>query len=64
MESGAYPDPEAGNVRFVVLEISPLRRLSQPPGLDRTKASGQFEGWELVPVPEEHWHRIIEMSEP
>jgi predicted RNA-binding protein with PUA-like domain len=72
VESGPYPDPEAGDERTVVFEVSPQGRLSQPVGLDRIKSSGRFEGWELVrlprlsvmPVPEEHWHRIIEMSNP
>jgi predicted RNA-binding protein with PUA-like domain len=72
VESQAYPDPEAGDDRFVVFEISAEERLSQPVGLDRIKASRQFEGWELVrlprlsvmPVPEDHWHRVIGMSSP
>ncbi len=72
VETEAYPDPEAENERVVVFEISPLQRLAQPLGLDRIKASGEFEGWELVrvprlsvmPVPEAHWDRLIGMSEP
>jgi predicted RNA-binding protein with PUA-like domain len=72
VESEPYPDPEAGDDRIVAFDVSPLRRLVKPIGLDTIKASGQFEGWELVrvprlsvmPVPEEHWHRIIEMSSP
>ncbi|MEE9132454.1 MAG: EVE domain-containing protein [Gemmatimonadota bacterium] len=72
VESEAYPDPDAGDERLVVFEVSPLRRLPQPVSLARIKASEGFESWELVrvprlsvmPVPKRLWLEILSMSEP
>ncbi len=51
VETGAYPDPEAGDDRIVVFDISPLRPLANPVTLKRIKESGRFGGWELVRMP-------------
>lgn len=70
VESEAYPDPDAGDEKYVVFDVSPMERLPQPVTLASVKASGEFAEWELVrvprlsvmPVPEPIWRRILEMA--
>jgi len=70
-ESEAYPDPDADEERWVVFELSPVRRLPRPVSLTEIKAVDEFDDWELVrqprlsvmPVPGPVWSRILEMSE-
>ncbi len=66
----AYPDPAAGDARFVVVDVAPRRRLQRPVTLGEIKADPAFAAWELVrisrlsvmPVPPEHWQRILNMA--
>jgi predicted RNA-binding protein with PUA-like domain len=66
----AYPDPTAGDKRFVVVDVSPRRRLPRPVTLGEIKADPAFAAWELVriprlsvmPVPPGHWQRILDMA--
>ncbi len=51
VETTAYPDPNANEVRIVVFDLSPVRRLRKPVTLGNIKESGQFGDWELVRVP-------------
>ncbi len=70
VETEPYPDPAAKDERVVVFEVSPAERLAQPVSLSRIKASGEFEGWELVrmprlsvmPVPKPLWSRVLALS--
>lgn len=69
--SGAYPNPEEDNERFVVVDVRYKRRLRRPVTLDEMKAEAAFRNWELLrisrlsvlPVPAGIWNRIIEMSQ-
>lgn len=68
--SEPYPDPEAGNPRFVVVDVAPLYRFTRPVTLAEVKEEPQFAGWELVrlsrlsvmPVSEADWQRLHEMG--
>lgn len=68
--SEPYPDPELDDPKRVVFDLEPERRLPEPVALKEIKAEGSFDGWDLVrnprlsvmPVPEEHWRRILEMA--
>lgn len=70
LETSAYPDPEGGDERIVVFDLSPVRRLANPVSLAEIKAAGQFDSWELVrvprlsvmPVPADTWSRILELA--
>jgi predicted RNA-binding protein with PUA-like domain len=70
LETAAYPDPEAGDDRYVVFDVSPVRRLDTPVRLAEIKAAGEFSAWELVrvprlsvmPVPPAAWSRVLELS--
>lgn len=67
----AYPDPAAGDKRFVVVDVAPRGRLPQPVTLAAVKADPAFAAWELVrlprlsvmPVPPAHWQRILAMAQ-
>jgi predicted RNA-binding protein with PUA-like domain len=67
----AYPDPAGGDNRFVVVDVAPRRRLPRPVTLREIKADPAFAAWELVrlprlsvmPVPPEHWRRILALAE-
>lgn len=67
----AYPDPAAGDRRFVIVDVAPRYRLRRPVTLKEVKADPAFAAWELarlprlsvMPVPEELWRRIHEMAE-
>lgn len=68
--SAPYPDPEAGDDRWTVVDVRYKRALKRPVGLDEIRADPAFEGWDLlrisrlsvVPVPRAMWDRIMEMS--
>ena len=68
--SAPYPDPQHDDPKRVVFDIEPERRLDSPVELSDVKAEGSFDDWELVrnprlsvmPVPEQHWKRLLEMA--
>jgi predicted RNA-binding protein with PUA-like domain len=64
--SEPYPDPGAGDPRWIVVDVEPVRRLPEPVTLAQIKADPAFAGWDLIrqsrlsvmPVPDPIWHRI------
>lgn len=68
--SDAYPDPDAGDEKIVVVDLKPKRKLKAPVTLATIKADKAFEGWELLrigrlsvmPVPEKIWQRIEQLG--
>lgn len=69
--SAPYPDPEADDERWTVVDVEAVRPLARPVTLKEIKADPAFSGWELVrisrlsvmPVPDELWQRILAMAE-
>ena len=68
--SQPYPDPEAGDERYVMVDVEPLRRLDHPDTLKAIKADTAFAEFALVkisrlsvmPVPAALWNRIAKMA--
>jgi predicted RNA-binding protein with PUA-like domain len=68
--SNPYPDPKEEDDRLVVVDLKPVKKLSQPVTLSDIKADKTFSGWDLlrigrlsvVPVPDAMWDRLIELS--
>ncbi|MEE8133020.1 MAG: EVE domain-containing protein [Nitrososphaerales archaeon] len=68
--SGAYPDPEAKDLKLLVVDILPVEKLKRPVALAEIKANAKFKNFELVriprlsvmPVPNTLWDEIIRMS--
>lgn len=68
--SDPYPDPEAGDEKLVVFDITPGNALENPVTLAQVKQDGRFDEFHLVkfsrlsvmPVSEEYWNMILEMS--
>ena len=64
--SEPYPDPNAGDPRWIVVDVEPVRRLPEPVTLAQIKADPAFAGWDLIrqsrlsvmPVPDPIWQRI------
>ena len=62
----AYPDPQADNARFVVVDVQAVRPLKQPVTLKQIKEDPQFEDFAIVrfsrlsvmPVSTEHWNAL------
>lgn len=69
--SDPYPDPARQDPKIVVIEVAPVRRMTQPVTLGAIKADRAFQAFELVrlprlsvmPVPDVLWKRILRMSE-
>jgi len=67
----ARPDPTADAPRWVLVDVAPAYRFSRPVTLAEIKADPAFAEWELVrqsrlsvmPVSEEHWHKLHAMGE-
>jgi predicted RNA-binding protein with PUA-like domain len=65
-----YPDPNETDERFIVVDIKPRYPLDRPVTLKEIKSNALFQEWELVrqsrlsvmPVSEEHWKYILELS--
>jgi predicted RNA-binding protein with PUA-like domain len=65
-----YADPQAGDPKLVVVDLRPLRRLSQPVTLVAVKADPEFADFALVrqgrlsvvPVADAQWARLLEMA--
>ena len=68
--SAPYPDPKAGDPRWIVVDLEAVAPLARPVTLAAIKADPAFAGWELVrisrlsvmPVPDPLWERILAMS--
>lgn len=66
----AYPDPKAGDDKWVVVDLEAVTPLPRPVSLAEIKADPAFSDWELVrisrlsvmPVPDHLWERILEMA--
>lgn len=66
----AYPDPEADDEKWIVVDLEATRPLARPVTLAEIKADPAFAGWELVrisrlsvmPVPDPLWERIMAMA--
>ena len=69
--SNPYPDPKEEDERRVVVDLRPKRRLAHPVTLSEIRADPTFADWvflrigrlSVVPVPQEMWKRIEELSE-
>lgn len=70
IDSDPYPDPKAKNEKLVVVDLKPVKKLSQPVTLDAIKIDPTFEGWDLlrigrlsvVPVPTAMWKRVEKLA--
>ena len=68
--SAPYPDPEAGDERWTVVDVRYKGDLKRPVTLGEIRADPAFAGWDLlrisrlsvVPVPRQMWDRVIELS--
>lgn len=68
--SDAYPDPDADEDRWVVVDVEPVRRLDRPVELGTLKKEEAFDGSDLVriprlsvaPIDERQWKRVLELS--
>lgn len=66
----AYPDPQAGDPKWVVVDLEAVAPLANPVTLAAIKADPAFADWELVrisrlsvmPVPDHLWERIMAMA--
>ena len=67
---GPKPDPSSDDPKGVAVEVEPVRALARPVPLSAIKADAALAGWDLVrlprlsvvPVTEEQWRRIEELS--
>ena len=65
-----HPDPDESDERFILVDVAPKERLARPVTLAKIKEDDRFSDWELVrlprlsvmPVPDEHWTRILDMA--
>ena len=68
--SAPYADPKEKDEKLVVVDLKPKNKLPNPVTLEDIKADQSFAGWDLlrigrlsvVPVPDEMWARIEELS--
>ena len=68
--SDPYPDPQAGDPKWIVVDLEAVRPLARPVTLAAIKADPAFASWELVrisrlsvmPVPDPLWERIMAMA--
>jgi predicted RNA-binding protein with PUA-like domain len=66
----AYPDPEDDSGKAHVVDLVPVKKLTQPVTLAAIKADAFFRGFVLtymprlsvMPVAESEWKRILKMS--
>ena len=69
--SEPYPDPKLSDPKLVVVDMKVIAALKNPVTLATIKARKDFQDFELViisrlgvmPVSEERWKKIIELSE-
>lgn len=70
VSAAAYPDPNAGDPRLVVVDLEPAQRLARPVSLAVLKADPAFAGSPLVlqgrlsvvPLTEEQWRRVLALG--
>lgn len=70
VDTAAYPDPSETDPRWVMVDVVPAYRFTQPVTLSAIKADERFAAWELVrqsrlsvmPVPPELWQAVHEMG--
>lgn len=70
LTSDPYPDPDAGDPKVVVFDVEPVEKLDAPVTLAAVKADPAFADFALVrqsrlsamPVPDDLWQRMMEMS--
>jgi predicted RNA-binding protein with PUA-like domain len=68
--SGAYPDPQAEDGRFVVVDVEPVKKLRRPVTLAEMRARPRLRGFDLLrlprlsvmPVPEDVWNEILKLG--
>ena len=68
--SDPYPDPDADDAKFAVVDVEPVRRLASPVPLARIKAEPLFADLGLVrqgrlsvmPVAPEQWRRLVALA--
>lgn len=66
-----YPDPTAGDPRFMVVDLAPRYQLPQTLSLKAIKQNPAFQEWELVhqsrlsvmPVKTEYWQLIHHLTQ-
>lgn len=66
----AYPDPQADDEKWIVVDLEAVAPLANPVSLAAIKADSAFADWELVrisrlsvmPVPDPVWDRILTMA--
>ena len=69
--AGAYPDPQQSDPRFVVVDLTPLRRLKRPVTLAEIRAEPALAELPLIkmtrlsvmPVTKEQWKQLVGMGE-
>jgi predicted RNA-binding protein with PUA-like domain len=69
--SDPYSDPKRKEKKFVVVDVVPVKKLKKPVTLSQIKQDSYFANFELLkiprlsvmPVPENLWKRILEISE-
>jgi predicted RNA-binding protein with PUA-like domain len=67
---GSYPDPKAKDDKAVVVDLAPDKALARPVTLAEMRTNPRLAGFDLlrlprlsvVPVSEDHWKAILEMS--
>jgi predicted RNA-binding protein with PUA-like domain len=65
------PDPDSDDPKAVVVKVEPVKKLRQPVSLKQVKSDPLLADWDLVrlprlsvmPVTEEQWRRVKELSE-
>lgn len=70
VRTAAYPDPKAGDPRFVMVDLEPVRPLAAPVTLAAIKGDARFAEFALVriprlsvmPVSSAQWKAILAMS--
>lgn len=70
VRTAAYPDPTAGDPRFVMVDLEPVRPLAAPVALAAIRADIRFAGFALVrmprlsvmPVSAAQWKAILAMG--
>jgi predicted RNA-binding protein with PUA-like domain len=68
--SDPYPDPKEKDVRLVVVDLKPKKRLPRAVTLAEVKADAEFRDFELVrmerlsvmPVSEPRWKKLLRMA--
>lgn len=65
-----YPDPEAGDPKFMTVDLIPRYPLPRTVSLKTVKQNPLFGGWQLIseprlsvmPVKSEHWELVLQLA--